>query len=419
MLSTTERLTKARIQIQMKNPFFAHMSLYLNFKEMKKGELDCDSMGVDVKGTLYYYGGFVEKLSDEELKGVLIHEILHLTFLHLTRLGTRNHEIFNIATDLCINWLISQNGFTLPSSDEFKPLVPDYDGEFNEMGLHLEKINEKTAEIVYDEIVKQAKKNGENAEGEGDEGGEGEGDVDLDKLGKARFDEHKYSKEMTKKEKDKAEKQWVDRIQEGMTIAKMKGDVPNGMERFLGDLHKEKINWKSLLNQYITQQIPYDYSYAKPHKKSVCVGTYMPHQLKEKVEIAVCIDLSGSIGAKEYADFMSEIVGLARAYQERIDIHFYSHDTEGYYGGLVQNGNIHKILALDLKGGGGTSHKPVMDLMKENNETKMVVFFTDGYSDLDEINFGDYPYEKVFVIVNGTDEQLKDKKCKIINMEKD
>ena len=201
-----------------------------------------------------------------------------------------------------------------------------------------------------------------------------------------------------------------------MALAKMRGNLPKGMERLIGDLHKEKINWRSLLNNYITQQIPYNSCYSKPHRRSISVGTYVPHQLKEKIEIAVCIDLSGSIGKEEYTAFLSEIVGIARAYQERIDIHFYSHDTEGYYSGMVRNGNIEKIKNISLKGGGGTSHKAVMDMMN-GKEFKMVVFFTDGYSDLDNITFEDYRYEKVFVIVQGNEEQLKGKRCKIIKME--
>jgi predicted metal-dependent peptidase len=113
-------------------------------------------------------------------------------------------------------------------------------------------------------------------------------------------------------------------------------------------------------------------------------------------------------------------VGIARAYQERIDMHFFSHDTKGYYGGLVRNGNVEKIKAINLKGGGGTSHLDVMDMIqKQKGDCKMVVFFTDGYSDLQDIDFSKYDYGKVFVIQNGSDEQLKGKKCKIIKMEKE
>jgi predicted metal-dependent peptidase len=394
-----ERITKARIQVQMKSPFFSYMSLYLKLHE-KEG---IETMGVDIKGNLYYSKEFVEKLSDEELQSVIIHEILHLVLLHLTRQGTRDRNLFNVATDLCINYMVRANGFKLPEGC----LMADTDGvwEQKEQNIKIEGIDKKPAEEIYEELLKQIPPEQRGQMGNGQGGGNG------------RFDDHIYGEGLSEKEKRDVEKGWSDKTHEAMTMAKMRGNLPVGMERLVGELHKEKINWRALLNNYITQQIPYNACWSKPHKRSVSVGSYVPHQLKERVEIAVCIDLSGSIGKEEYTDFLSEIIGIARAYQERVSIKFYSHDTDGYYGGLVENGNIEKIKNIKLKGSGGTSHLAVMDMMNKDRDVKAVVFFTDGYSDLNEIDFNKYNYDKVFVIQNGDDSQLKGKNCKVIKME--
>jgi predicted metal-dependent peptidase len=396
-----ERITKARIQVQMKSPFFSYMSLYLKLHEQE----GIETMGVDYKGNLYYSKEFVEKLSDVELQSVLCHEILHLVLLHLTRQGTRDKNLFNVATDLCINYMIRANKFTLPSGC----LMANEDGvwEHKEDGItiKIEGIDKKPAEEIYEELLRQIppEKRGSMGNGEGENNG--------------RFDNHIYGEGLSEKEKKEVEKGWNDKTHEALTMAKMRGNVPAGMERVVGELHKEKINWRALLNNYITEQIPYNNCWSKPHKRSISVGSYVPHQLKERIEIAVCIDLSGSIGKEEYTDFLSEIIGIARAYQERVSIKFYSHDTDGYYGGLVENGNIEKIKNIKLKGCGGTSHKSVMDLMNKDKDVKAVVFFTDGYSDLNEIDFSKYSYDKVFVIQNGDDSQLQGKRCKVIKME--
>ena len=42
---------------------------------------------------------------------------------------------------------------------------------------------------------------------------------------------------------------------------------------------------------------------------------------------------------------------------------------------------------LKIRGGGGTSHKPIYDYVNENlPNTKLLVNFTDGYTDLDELD---------------------------------
>ena len=85
---------------------------------------------------------------------------------------------------------------------------------------------------------------------------------------------------------------------------------------------------------------------------------------------------------------------------------------------MISNGNIAKIKELKCKGGGGTEHTKVFDKIKaEYPSTKCVISFTDGYSDLDEFEFSKYNFNKIFVInKDGSDEQIKDKKCVTINM---
>jgi len=48
----------------------------------------------------------------------------------------------------------------------------------------------------------------------------------------------------------------------------------------------------------------------------------------------------------------------------------------------VANGDIAKIQNLTIRGGGGTSHLPVYDYVRENlPQTKFLINFTDGYTD--------------------------------------
>lgn len=391
-----ERLTRARIQIQRKNSFFAYLSLFLKFQE--NNDLpEWAGVGVDEQGNFYYKKEFIEKLSDEELKGTIIHEILHLSLLHLLRRKERNNELWNIACDIVVNELIKKNSFVLPKGC----LISDENNNIKIFGFEIKDCDKKIAEEIYEELEKVLENN-KNFE---------------KNKNKDRFDEHYQGKEFSEKEKRELEKKWIERANEALTIAKMKGDIPLGIERMIGALHKEQINWKALLYRCIVNQIPYDYTWQKCGKKSIACGEYLPDIIKEKVEVCVVVDLSGSIGQEELDDFLSEIIGMAKAFQERLDIHLLTHEisVNDYY--QVKNGSIEKIKKLKMRGGGGTSHIGVFNYIKERINAKCVVFLTDGYSDLDNIDFSKYSFEKIFVLSkNGTDAQLKNKKCIIINL---
>lgn len=98
------------------------------------------------------------KDATEIIKGILMHESMHISDMSFFRQGNRLHLPWNIATDAYINYQLVNNGIKLP---EFG-IIPDKDGFItytitNPDGSEKElkfQIKGKTAEILYDEIVK-------------------------------------------------------------------------------------------------------------------------------------------------------------------------------------------------------------------------------------------------------------------------
>lgn len=290
-MEAKEKLNRARIQIQSKNSFFAYLSLYLKFRESKDLP-DYAGAGINAKGDFYYKKEYIESLNDNVIKSLVVHEILHLSLLHLLRTGNRDPFIFNLSADVVVNQLLKDNNFKLGEGW----IVSDDNNCIEICGVEIKDCNKKTAEQIYDELDKYSK------EIKSQLGEDGNG---------MRFDEHiigdDKGKPLSNRELKELKKQWADRTQQALTMSEMRGDIPQGIERLIGELHKEKINWKALLNRYITQQIPFDYSYARFHKKSISSGVYMPGIIKDRIQISVMIDLSGSIGKGELTDFLSEI----------------------------------------------------------------------------------------------------------------
>jgi predicted metal-dependent peptidase len=291
MVNIQEELTRAKIQIQLKSPFFSYLSLYLKFKV----DNNCDTAYVTPRGEMGYNETFMEELYRQDIKGeviqgLVIHELYHLAFLNLARVGTRDKRNWNIATDLINNTMLLKEGkYSLPKGD-YKGLYADYNDNF-EIATHygiyvIEKVSEKNADMIYDELTKiqqeyqDRKEKGEGTtqqeqkqhdkehdkyDNETEEQKEEKkkiGDNLLDNEYKG-FDEHIYKEweKLSEKEKKEVEKEWNDRVAEALAVAKMRGDIPKGIARMFEDLHKEKIDWKTLLNNYIINELPHDYSW--------------------------------------------------------------------------------------------------------------------------------------------------------------
>jgi predicted metal-dependent peptidase len=417
-----EKIKKAKIKLQSRSPFFAYLSCYLKMYRAKENDLpDYAGIGVSANGNLYFNEKWINKLTDEEMIGVLAHEIGHLALLHLVRRKNRDMEKWNIACDLVINSMLLKNNFSLVKGG----LNPDYNDTFNfpehifGKKVKVTEVNKKIAEDIFDELPEIEGDDKGSGNGRWDlhseDDGEGEGDGEGDKQGKGKGGK---GRKLTPAEMKELEEKWKDRIEEAIMNSKARGNLPSGMERYFDELRKNQVNWKALLQRYVQETIPRDFTWAKKSKKSVACNTYLPSVTKEKIDVIVTIDVSGSIGQKELVDFISEIVGMARAFQDNINMRLLVHDTDVQNDYEIKNGNVEKIKRIQIKGGGGTSHDTVFDYIKEKiKRTKAVICFTDGYSNLSDMNFNDYPFEKIFVInKGGSDEQVRDKKCKIIMM---
>jgi len=183
--------------------------------------------------------------------------------------------------------------------------------------------------------------------------------------------------------------------------------------KIMWDIETETQNF--IANNIITHN-------CKRGKKSQATQTYLPSVTKEKIDVCIGIDLSGSIGKEELTEFMSEVIGIAKAYQNSITMRLLTHDVEVHNDYEITNGNIQKIKELKLKGGGGTSHEPIFKYVDEKvRDCKAVVFFTDGWSDLEDIDFKKHNWKKIFIInKHGSDDYLKNRKdCVCIKMKED
>lgn len=386
-MDAKDRLITARVRLQKDNPFFSYLVMNLNLIEKE----DIKTCGVDCKGNLYYNSDFIDKLSNDEIKTLLCHEVLHIALLHLTRLNNRDKKVWNIATDIIINNTLRNNNFIfdkglsgglIPNSNNIK--INDF---------RIDNLDKMFSEEVYNILIEKLKEN----EQEKNSG----------------FDEHLYSdddNEINEEDKSKLEKEWKDKLAEASTYSQMKGNLPVGIDRYLDKLLNNKLNWRELLYKYITQELPSRYTYSSPNRKSHALGVYLPKLIKEKVNISIAVDTSGSISKDDLNKFISEVIGISKSF-ENIQVNLISMDTQVNNHYVITNGDVEEFLSSGLTGGGGTDFKEVYSYIDtEIPNTKLLIFFTDGYAEYprdesyktlwvitkDGINFNDIPIgEKV------------------------
>ena len=97
---TALRLIDIRTDILSQYPFFGKLLMRLSF-----GFADCETAYTDMK-RIVFSPDFADKLNDEQLTFVVLHELMHCVLKHCVRGKGKIHLIYNIACDIVVNSII-------------------------------------------------------------------------------------------------------------------------------------------------------------------------------------------------------------------------------------------------------------------------------------------------------------------------
>ena len=378
----------ARVGLLLRHPFFGNMATRLKIEACDDW---CPTAATDGRH-LYFNTQFFNAMTNKEIEFVIAHEILHCVFDHLTRRGDRNPVLYNIAADYIVNNLlvrdrIGDNPKLVQCYQDFK-----YDGW--------------SSEEVYDELFKEAEKNGEEFVKQLGEmldehvDWEGEGSP-ADKPGKGKKGPPKYSKEEMRKIKEEIKESMMSAAQ-----ASGAGNVPGEIARMIKDLTEPKMNWREILRQQIQSTIRNDYTFSRPSRKGWHTGAVLPGMnFDTTIDVAVAIDMSGSIGNDQAKDFLSEVKGIMEEYKD-YNIKLWCFDTQVYNEQEFSDENGEDLTDYEIFGGGGTEFDCNWNYMKDTDFVpKKFIMFTDGYP---WGSWGDEDYcDTVFVIHSNQNKDLQ------------
>ena len=358
-----DRLISARIGLLLKHSFFGNLATRL---KLVNADEWCGTAATDGRH-FYYNARFIMLLKPKEVEFLVGHEVLHVVYDHMGRIGDRDPSIFNIANDYAVNADLKRHRV-----GEFIKTVPclfeaKYDGWASE--AIYDDLMKNVQRISIDDLVNQMIDDHMDDAGEGEGEGEGEGKNE-GKKGKRPT--------LTETEREEIRKEVKQSILNAAQGAEA-GSVPKGVERMIKDMTESIMPWNDLIQTNITSTIKSDFSWLRPSRRGWHMDAIMPGMTPgEEIDVTVMVDMSGSISNAQGKAFISEVAGMMAAF-DGYKINIACFDTEVYNYQTFTSENMDSIEEYKLTGGGGTDFDCIFNYLKEENKNpNQLIVFTDG-----------------------------------------
>ena len=333
-----DALSRAKIALMVEPKAVFYASICLSLKHIFTE--DIPTAGTDGRCVYYNPHFFLNECTKKERIGLVLHEILHVAFMHALRKSGRIHKKWNAACDYVINLIIEEAGFELPKC---RLLDKKYKGMDSEGVYDLLPDNE-CPEPDYDDLM------------EPDES-------------------------LTPEELKEIEKEIDDILIQAAIQTKQQtgsyGSIPGDLERYIDSLINPKVPWFRLLRNFFTVMTSkMNWTFRRPNRRYLPSGHYLPTRYGTALcEIAVAVDTSGSVSQAQFTHFISEVAAILKELKPTA-IHFMQFDTQIKSIDTVKN--LADLKKIQFKGMGGTNVNCVMDWAIEN-KPHVLIMFTDGY----------------------------------------
>ena len=351
-----KRLQGALLRIRGDHPFFGTLALFAEFRVTS----DVATAATDGKA-LWFNPAFVEKQDPTQLCGLVAHELLHAALQHVHRRRERDATLWNIAADIVVNGMIRKDtSYQLPEGGVEDATLAHLSVE--EIYEQLNTGKKKLPKILLLDLLPAL---GDNAASEGGQSGAGDGC-----LGQSRAEQ--------------LQRHWRAALQQAGAVARRinRGFGKNGLDglrEFVGATNPS-LSWREILWQFMVAT-PYDFGGFD--RRFIHRKLYLEDVVGESVEVAICIDTSGSIGGTELGAFIGEVQGILDAYPQIRGTLFFADAA------LYGPHEFSKDAPMpEARGGGGTAFEPFFDwvaLQERGGTQPLCIYLTDGYGSFPQV----------------------------------
>lgn len=369
--------------IEEKDNFYG----YFLFQMEREIRFDISSpTAVNFKGAKYviYFNPIIFlSLNIKQMESTIKHEILHILSMHLVRAKKLKNKYSTLAINMAMDIVVNKHLNYLP------PYAMTL--EWVNLNYSLNLKSYEPFEYYVEKIQNELDLQEENEDGEEDDtkGENIETDYDPEKT----HDIWEDSSDIDEKTLREFTEKFIDNA--------LKGQIPSYLESIISSLKNSKgeLPWNLYLNRLMGT--------VESNKKKTITrrNRRQPDRLdirgqlrSHKAEIAVAIDISGSISDEEFKQAIKEVLSIVKNYNHEITI--IECDSE------IRR--VYKVKSIkDIKDRintrRGTKFTPVFDYVN-NKKVNLLVYFTDGKGE-DKLEVIPRGY-KVLWVISGRGDKL-------------
>lgn len=390
------KLAAARTRLILDKPFLGALVLRLPLEAANPNW--CQGTATDAR-KLYYNQEYINALDIQQTQFVLAKQALHCALSHFARRQHRIKQQWNLACDYAVNPLLIKDGLKAPpetlvddgfegmTAEEIYHYIDDLANENSELEKQTEEpLNEEDNEDPTQQDGSQAQSE------QTQESSQGNTDVD-EMQGLAP-----QPAELNPQEQEELSIQWQQRLAGAAQQAMQAGKLGGSMGRLVDFMLQPKLPWRMLLARYMTASARDDYSYSRPSSRRGDPAIF-PSLRSTQINVAVGIDVSGSVDDKDMSEFLSEVDAIKANMRAKITL--LPCDAALVEGSPWSFEPWEELkIPAKIKGGGGTDFCPVfewLDLQDQNPD--LLVYFTDCQGTFPEV----MPSYPVIWLVKGKD----------------
>ncbi|CDB75351.1 MULTISPECIES: VWA-like domain-containing protein [unclassified Clostridium] len=317
--------------------------------------------GVNFKGAKYviYFNPILFlQLNMKQMETTIKHEIHHVLSLHLSRAKELKNKYSTLTVNLAMDIVVNQYLDNLP------PYSTTLKGVNLKYNLNMEAYN--TLEYYAEKIQSELDLMEENDEGEEDDS----------QVTNSMIESYNPEKMHDMwQESDEFDEKTLREFAEKVINASQKGTIPSQVESLIANLKNSQgeIPWNIMLKKLMGT--------VESNKKKTITrrNRRQPNRLdlrgeirNHKSEIAVAIDISGSISNEEFKQAIKEVLSIVKNYNHEITIIECDKEVKRVY-----KAKSVRDIKKRLTSGGATKFTPVFEYAN-NTKCNLLIYFTDG-----------------------------------------
>lgn len=342
-MDTERQLKKIREALILDYPEFAPLILPLEIKEgtqLLSNPL-FSSLATDGQN-IYYKPGGLDDWSDQRVAAGLVHEVLHVGFLQTDKRradtitgkdpDTATRIKYNFAIDYVVNCVVKAAGLPIENM------------------LYEEQYEGLSTEEVYRKLDNPTKQQS-----------------------KQQSDLHIFI-EANGKEAEERDTQIKQAFADFITLARLRGTLPESMLDKLSDVLKPEVAWLDLLMDWIVAVCgKEDYTWKRPSRRGLALDLYLPSGIEASIQcLGFGSDTSGSMSEEDCGKAVAGVIQAAESVKIKRFVW-----VEG-------DAAVQRVLEFegpfdpprDVKGRGGTDFRPIIEELLKHDPV-CIVYFTD------------------------------------------